>query len=165
MPPGSVVVSVTSTATDPGKHTGRAAFCRVTTHPTDYQAQEAMHVPLFKSEEQKAAAAAEKAQAAFDGSPVGRARAAKAAGRRYFQVVTQVTNSKGSATFGGNTLSGDTSDHTGLIESIENEGWALHDVGYVFQETGSDSKSKAIGSGERTAVSGRIMGIYLFKVT
>lgn len=40
----------------------------------------------------------------------------------------------------------------------------LQDIGYVFQETASDSKSKAFGSGERTAVSGNIMGMYLFRV-
>ena len=54
-------------------------------------------------------------------------------------------------------------DSIGVIESVESGGWVLHDGGYVFQETASDSKSKAIGSGERTAVSGKIVGIYLFR--
>jgi hypothetical protein len=80
------------------------------------------------------------------------------------QIMAQVSNTKISATFAGNVSKSKNNDHTGLIESIEDEGWVLQDIGYVFQETASDSKSKAFGSGERTAVSGNIMGMYLFKV-
>jgi len=71
--------------------------------------------------------------------------------------------SASSATWAGNVTKGGHDDQAGLIESVEDQGWALHDVGYVFQETASDSKSKAIGSGERTAISGKIVGIYLFR--
>jgi hypothetical protein len=113
-----------------------------------------------RAEEKAAVVAAER----FNATPVGQARLARQAGRRYYQIMAQVSNTKISATFAGNVSKSKSNDHTGLIESIEDEGWMLQDIGYVFQETASDSKSKAFGSGERTAVSGNIMGMYLFKV-
>lgn len=76
-----------------------------------------------------------------------------------------MTTSQASATWEQNVFTEVRKDSIGLIESVEDEGWTLHDVGYVFQETASDSKSKAIGSGERTATSGKIVGIYLFRTT
>ncbi|MEA2508480.1 MAG: hypothetical protein QOG21_562 [Actinomycetota bacterium] len=107
----------------------------------------------------------ERLKAEFAASPAGQAQAAKAAGRRYFQIVRDVSTTSGSATWAGNVSAGGHTDQTGLIESIEDQGWALQDAGYVFQETASDSKSKALGSGERTAISGKIVGIYLFRAT
>lgn len=127
----------------------------------DLVAQEAAGV--LKAQ-QEAAANAERTRAAFAASPAGLAVAAKAAGRRYFQIVRDVSTSQASATWQGNVSQGGNTDQTGLIESVEDQGWALHDVGYVFQETASDSKSKALGSGERTAISGKIVGIFLFKI-
>ncbi len=115
------------------------------------------------SKQRAAAQQEEKRQAAHAASPAGQAAAAKAAGRRYFQVVDDVTTAKASATWEGNVTREARRDQIGLIESVEDAGWVLHDVGYVFQETASDSKSKAIGSGERTAISGKIVGIYLFR--
>lgn len=113
---------------------------------------------------ERAAAEEERKRAAFAASPAGQAMAAKAAGRRYFQMVRDVSSSTASATWEGNVIRESHDDQSGLIESIEDQGWTLHHVGYVFQETGSDSKSKAIGSGDRTAVSGKIVGVYLFRV-
>jgi hypothetical protein len=113
--------------------------------------------------ERAAAAEAERARAAHAASPAGQAVAARAAGRRYFQVVADVTTSAASATWTGNVAQHAQQDSAGLIQSVEDQGWALHDVGYVFQETASDSKSKALGSGERTAISGKIVGVYLFR--
>lgn len=112
----------------------------------------------------QAAAAEEKRQADYAASPAGRAAAARAAGRRYFQVVEDVATSQASATWERNVTQEHRLDQTGLIESVEDQGWTLHDVGYVFQETASDSKVKAIGSGERTAISGKIVAVYLFRV-
>jgi hypothetical protein len=113
--------------------------------------------------QQQAAAEEQKRQAAFAASPAGQAVAARGAGRRYFQIVRDVSTTAASATWQGNVVQGGHWDQTGLIESVEDQGWILHDVGYVFQETASDSKSKALGSGERTAISGKIVGIYLFR--
>jgi hypothetical protein len=52
---------------------------------------------------------------------------------------------------------------TGLLESIESEGWTLSDVGYVFQPTGSVIQERLIHSGTKETVSGRVLGIYLFR--
>jgi hypothetical protein len=116
-----------------------------------------------REKQQQADAEEEKKRAAFVASPAGQAMAAKAARRRYFQVVQTVSSSLASATWEGNVTRDSHQDSTGMIESVEDQGWALHDVGYVFQETGADSKSKAIGSGDRTAVSGKIVGVFLFR--
>src|SRR4051812_12344061 len=113
--------------------------------------------------EQTAAAEVERRRAAFAASPAGLAQAAKAAGRRYLQIVRDVTTLSGSTSWSGDVSKSDHSDQTGMIESVEDEGWALHDVGYVFQETGTDSTNKSFVGGERTAVSGKIVGIYLFR--
>lgn len=51
------------------------------------------------------------------------------------------------------------------IEQIESEGWTLANAGYVFQETGSVSRDKFLSSGQQEAVSGRILGIYIFRRT
>lgn len=51
------------------------------------------------------------------------------------------------------------------IEQIESEGWTLDNAGYVFQETGSVSRDKFLSSGQQEAVSGRILGIYIFRRT
>jgi hypothetical protein len=116
-----------------------------------------------RAAERALAAQDKREKAAFAASPAGQAAAATSNGRRYFQIVRDVTTSAASATWTGNVTQNGQQDQTGLIESIEDHGWALQDVGYVFQETASDSKSKAIGSGERTAISGKIVGIYLFR--
>jgi hypothetical protein len=113
--------------------------------------------------EHEAAAEVERQRAALAASPSGQAQAAKAAGRRYLQIVTDVTTSARSTTWLGDNTQSDEIDQAGMIESVEDQGWALHDVGYVFQETGSDSTGKAVVSGERTAISGKVVGIYLFR--
>ena len=113
--------------------------------------------------EQAAAAEVERQRAAFAASPAGLALAAKAAGRRYLQIVRDVTSLSGSTSWAGDVSQSDHSDQAGMIESVEDQGWRLHDVGYVFQETGTDSTEKSFVSGERTAISGKIVGIYLFR--
>jgi hypothetical protein len=122
---------------------------------------------LFKSktEEEKAAKAEARAAAVQASSPAGLARAAREAGRTYFQFVRDVATTKVSAGMTGNAARTGHQDHTGTLESIEAQGWSLFDVGYVFQETSSDSKSKMLGSGERTAVAGKIVGVYLFRAS
>jgi hypothetical protein len=57
---------------------------------------------------------------------------------------------------------GRTSDQTGLIESVEAEGWKLEHVGYVFQPTSTASRDKLLSSGQTEEIAGKIMGIYLF---
>jgi hypothetical protein len=117
---------------------------------------------LLKAEAD-AAAEVERQRAAFAASPAGQAQSAKAAGRRYLQIVRDVTVSSASTSWLGDNSENQT-DQSGMIESVEDQGWVLHDVGYVFQETGADSTGKSMGVGERTAISGKIVGVYLFRV-
>ena len=46
---------------------------------------------------------------------------------------------------------------------IENMGWTLFDVGYAFRQTHSESRDKFLASGQQIAVSGQIIGVYLFR--
>jgi hypothetical protein len=52
---------------------------------------------------------------------------------------------------------------TVVLEAIENEGWRLEHIGYVFQETGIVSRDKLLSSGQTGQVTGQIVGIYLFR--
>jgi hypothetical protein len=56
-----------------------------------------------------------------------------------------------------------TKDSSNVIQSIENEGWHLENVGYVYRITGSESRDKFLASGQQEAVSGEIIGIYIFR--
>ena len=53
--------------------------------------------------------------------------------------------------------------HTDTLGVIESEGWTLDDVGYVFEPTGSVSRDKLLSSGQTETITGRIVGIYLFR--
>jgi hypothetical protein len=53
--------------------------------------------------------------------------------------------------------------HAGTLAAIEAVGWKLEHVGYVFMITGESSRDKFLATGERTAVSGQTIGIYLFR--
>ncbi len=56
-----------------------------------------------------------------------------------------------------------TSDPTEILNSVCNEGWELVNGSFVFLETGSESRDKFLRSGQQIAVSGTILGYYLFK--
>lgn len=58
-----------------------------------------------------------------------------------------------------------TKDYSNVIQSIEKEGWHLDHVGYVYRITGSVSRDKFLASGQQEAVSGEIVGIYIFRAT
>ena len=67
-----------------------------------------------------------------------------------------------------NALMGDTGSHTkkdftGILSEIEKIGWRLVHVGYYFMITGETSRAKVLSQGENTAVSGKTMGVYLFR--
>lgn len=127
-------------------------------------AEEAARAASERAErEAQEARATERERARFAASPAGQAQAARADGRRYLQLLADVATSDHLAAWEGNRMQAVQGDQAIMIESVEDQGWLLHDVGYVFQETATDSKSKAIGSGERTAVSGKIVGVYLFR--
>ncbi|CBE69323.1 MAG: hypothetical protein F9K13_12830 [Candidatus Methylomirabilis oxygeniifera] len=102
---------------------------------------------------------------AFAASPAGQARAAKAAGMKIFQIDVPLSWTKGYtvAMVGAFTDSTKTSDYSRTIQAIEEEGWRLDHVGYVYRITGSESRDKFLASGQQEAVSGEIIGIYMFR--
>ncbi|KQY56108.1 hypothetical protein ASD11_16730 [Aeromicrobium sp. Root495] len=141
---------------------------------------------LFKSEEERLAAQAERerveaarqvAQAEQDkkdaaarafaaraASPVGRAELAHEAGHRFFEIQLDVSQTQGTAFFGevrGNESRSDA--HLGVLGEIEAVGWRLEHAGYVFVETGQESTDKFVSTGQRIAVTGKTVGIYLFR--
>jgi hypothetical protein len=92
----------------------------------------------------------------FAASPPGRARAARAAGDRLFQISIPISVTERTAwgVFSGDKQYQKTSqsDPHSVLEQIEAEGWHLEHVGYVFQETGSVSRDKLLSSGQTAAV-------------
>ena len=49
------------------------------------------------------------------------------------------------------------------LGQIEEMGWHLEHVGYVFVEIGEVARSKALSSGSVTRTQGYVEGIYLFR--
>jgi hypothetical protein len=64
----------------------------------------------------------------------------------------------------GTVTSTRTAGHAGVLEAIEVEGWRLEHVGYVYRVISSVSRDKFLSSGQQEAVTGEIVGIYLFRV-
>ena len=108
-----------------------------------------------------------KKEAEFAASPAGQARAAKAAGMKIFQIDVPLSKTKGQtvAMVGAFADSTKTVDYSSSIQAIEEEGWRLEHVGYVYRITGSESRDKFLASGQQEAVSGEIVGIYIFRAT
>jgi hypothetical protein len=52
-----------------------------------------------------------------------------------------------------------------VIGQIEECGWQLVDVGYVYVSTGSQSSNRVIRTGEGTVERGTVAAIYLFRRT
>jgi hypothetical protein len=108
-------------------------------------------------------------EAAFNASPPGQARLAKAAGLRFFQLVMPIENVDRTwlAKFSHEmtTRVKDTGDIVGAaLTTVEDEGWELIEAGYTFRQTGSASRDKFLASGQQIAVTGETLGIYLFKL-
>lgn len=97
-------------------------------------------------------------------TPQGRARTARRKGRKFFQIDVALSQTTGHASFfGAFTSGGATADASELLECIEAEGWRLIDASYVFRPTGTASRERIIGTTEEEAISGQIIGIYLFR--
>lgn len=54
-------------------------------------------------------------------------------------------------------------DSTDVLAQIEELGWRLVHVGYVFVETGEVSRGKVMSSGGMSRTDGYVEGIYLFR--
>jgi hypothetical protein len=103
-------------------------------------------------------------QAAFQVSPPGQARQAFERGDHLFQYDIDVRNSSAFviAMGKGHTLTSVT-DPIVILNAVCDEGWDLVNGSFVFHETGSTSRDKFLSSGQRTAVSGAVIGYYLFR--
>jgi hypothetical protein len=98
-------------------------------------------------------------------TPVERARAARGAGARLFQLTMPVSDTVGFVKeLSGTVTSTRTAGHAEVLEAIEAEGWRLEHVGYVYRVLGIVSRDKFLASGQQEAVTGEIVGIYLFRI-
>jgi hypothetical protein len=136
-------------------------------------------MPMFKSEAEKEAARAEraereaqqrdaKAREAYLASPVGQAETAYKDGQAFFQFVTPISKIEGKSSDWysvGNMQSTSTRRFhaTDILGQIEELGWHLQHVGYVFVETGEVSRGKVMSSGAVSRTQGYVEGIYLFR--
>lgn len=118
-------------------------------------------------EARKKAEADKRAAEAFAATPPGRARAARAAGARTFQIDMPLSTTKGEAIpmMMAIAQSTPTTDPTTVLDGIEAEGWRLEHVGYVYRILGSVSRDKFMSSGQQEAMHGEIVGIYLFRAS
>lgn len=142
-------------------------------------------MPWGKSEQQKRAEALEKERRSaewqteqerlqadwrrrnYPNTPVGRAAAAMENGDRFFQLSIAISELGGAASSFGSSSNqlrsaGGAPDVLGQIEEL---GWRLEHVGYVFIETGSTSTNRVFSTGEGTVIKGQVQGIYLFRTS
>lgn len=103
-------------------------------------------------------------------SPVGQAETAYENGQGFFQLRVNISEIKGHASdsiWSVNQYSQSTRARhhsaTDVLGQIEETGWRLEHVGYVFVETGEVSRAKAMSSGTVTRNDGYVEGIYLFR--
>jgi hypothetical protein len=50
-----------------------------------------------------------------------------------------------------------------IMSQVEAEGWALTYANHVNVQTGEDSRNRWMESGQRVAIRGKLVGIYLFR--
>ena len=113
----------------------------------------------------KQAAAAEKA---FQASPVGRATTAAREGAGFFHLQLEMSEigRSGADIFGytgGVGVERKRGGHTDVLSQIEDVGWHLDNVGYVYMETGQISRDKLLSSGQEVATLGKTVGHFLFR--
>jgi hypothetical protein len=127
-----------------------------------------------KTAEERAEGEERKAAESYAASPVGQAAAARQRGDAFFQVELDISvvgggSGPGSA-YGqasGFGSSSNTIKRTGgrpdLLGQIEEVGWRLEHVGYVFVETGATTSNRLGGTGQGVVTRGKVVGIYLFR--
>lgn len=108
----------------------------------------------------------QKEQQAFEQTPQGQARVAFEAGSQLFQIDLPLSETKRGLSY----LSGQHTDfsrkthaHGSVLDAIESEGWHLEHCDYVWEQTGFVSRDKFLQSGQTGGVTGRIIGIYIFR--
>lgn len=124
--------------------------------------------------QQEAAAAAEakrraEQEKAFLASPVGRATTAFTEGAGFFHIeleMSQIGRSGFDVLFGysgGPGVERKRGGHSDVLAQIEDVGWRLEHVGYVYIETGQISRDKFLSSGQQVATLGKTVGHFLFR--
>lgn len=86
-------------------------------------------------------------------------------GDRFFQVHINVGTVDGRSSWGSSESDVYWRPQTTLLAAIEDRGWELFDIGYVYVLTGSTSSDRKLHTGEGTAQRGNVTGIYLFRRT
>jgi hypothetical protein len=107
----------------------------------------------------------ENQQAAYRSSPVGLAEAALHEGKRFFQLQLPVSQLNGPESEYGSSDNSITSAGADpeILARIEDLGWRLDHVGYVFIETGSTSTDRMVSTFQGTVTRGQVHGVYLFR--
>jgi hypothetical protein len=128
-----------------------------------------------REEEQRAAAEREAARKAAEeaaarkrylASPLGQAETARQRGNKFFQVSLTESEIKGKSSdwgFSQSTTIERVNGATDVLGQIEELGWHLEHVGYVFVETGAVDRGKAFSAGTVTRTDGYVQGTYLFR--
>jgi hypothetical protein len=100
------------------------------------------------------------ARKSWERSPVGRATLARDSGAGLFQIALTLSPS-------GHFLPSEEcpipADSPPVLTAIEEVGWQLEHTGFVFIQTGQDSKEKFFVGGQKSTVQGEIRGIYVFR--
>jgi hypothetical protein len=95
---------------------------------------------------------------------VDRAREAAARGERFFEAQIPMSTLTGTASFGtAESTAAGYPREPDLLGRIEDAGWHLEKADYVFVPMYTESSSRPFHSGDRTATSGFITGVYLFR--
>jgi hypothetical protein len=124
--------------------------------------------------QQEAAAAAEakhraQQEKAFLASPVGRATTAFGEGAGFFHIQLEMSEIGRSGLdtvlgySGGLGVERKRGGHSDVLAQIEDVGWRLEHVGYVYMETGQISRDKLLSSGQQVATLGKTVGHFLFR--
>ena len=108
---------------------------------------------------------AEQARAKYLASPIGQAETAYQAAQAFFQLTVNISEIQGSASDWNYSQTTQTRHFSSsdLLGQIEEMGWHLEHVGYVFVETGEIARAKVMSSGSVTRTQGYVEGIYLFR--
>lgn len=118
---------------------------------------------------EKAAKVRGAAEEAFLRSPVGRATAARSEGAGFFHVeleMSEIGRSNLDLLVGYNGAPGverKRAGHCDVLAQVEDIGWRLEHVGYVYVETGQVSRDKLLSSGQQVATQGKTVGHFLFR--
>jgi hypothetical protein len=89
--------------------------------------------------------------------------AAKNRGERFFQFELELGHIDGNSRWGSSDSTIRWTPQASVIGQIEESGWRLEHVGYVYVNTGSLSTNRVLRTGEGTAERGKVAAIYLFR--